>query len=45
MGFMEQGNLAINFLGTQEQKENKTGNMETKAYFREQGTPKSKENF
>ena len=34
--------MAINFLGTQEQKEKKTGNMETKAYFREQGIPKSK---
>ena len=28
--------------GTREQKENKTGNVGTKAYFREQGTPKSK---
>ena len=29
-GFREQGNMAINFLGTWEQKENKTGNAGTK---------------
>ena len=44
-GFREQENMAISFLGTREQKENKTGNMGTKAYFREQGTPKSKKYF
>ena len=33
------GNMAINVLGTWEQKKNKTGNKGTKAYFREQGTP------
>ena len=37
--------MAINFLGTWEQKENKPWNKETKAYFREQGTPKSKKFF
>ena len=35
--------MAINFLGTWEEKENKTGNTGTKAYFREQGTPKIEE--
>ena len=44
-GFTEQGNMAINFLGTWEQKENETWNMGTKAYFREQATPKSKKYF
>ena len=42
MGFREQGNMAINFLGTWGQKEYKTGNTGTKAYFKEKGTPKSK---
>ncbi len=37
--------MTINFLGTWEQKENKTGNTGTKAYFREHGTPKSKKYF
>ena len=31
--------------GTWEQKENKTGNTVTNAYFREQGTPQSKKYF
>ena len=43
--FREQGNMAINFLVAWEQKENKTGNTGTKAYFRQQGTPKSKKYF
>ena len=37
--------MAIYFQGTREQKENKTGNTGTTAYFREQGTPKSKKYF
>ena len=37
--------MTINFLGTWEQKENETGNTGTKAYFREQGIPKSKKYF
>ena len=37
--------MAINSLGTWEQKENRTRNMGTKAYLREQGTPKSKKYF
>ena len=40
--FSEQGNMAINVLEYGNKKENKTGNTGTKAYFREQGTPKSK---
>ena len=32
--------MAINFLGTWEPKENKTRNTGTKAYFRDQETPK-----
>ena len=37
--------MPINFSGTWEQKENKTGNTGTKASFREQGTWEHKENF
>lgn len=43
--FREQGNMGIYFLGTWEQRENKNGNMRTKAYCREQGTPKPKKYF
>ena len=41
----EQGNMAINFLGTWEQKENITENTGTKSHFTEQGTSKSKKYF
>ena len=34
--------MALKFWGTKEHKENKAGNTEAKAVFREQGTIKSK---
>ena len=44
-GFRGNGNMTLKSFGTREQKENKAGNTGTKAVFREQGTPKSKNCF
>ena len=37
--------MALKLLATRKRKENKAGNKETKAVFREQGTTKSKKIF
>lgn len=45
LGFRELGNMAIDVLGTPEQKENKGGNTGTKAFLENRGHQNQRNTF